>query len=120
MKGFILSCKSAPRNIQKARLRPARTAISCTLGHIILALYAEEFWSLLNAEDIQQLADNAMLIRLDPYLEILSAGLGMPHPVRVPGQLELFLIRLVSSRRAQTATVHDSGEAGAMQPRKSA
>ena len=81
----------------------------------LLALHGEECWSLLDAEDIPELAEDVLLIRLDPHLEVLATRFPMPHPFSAPGQLDLYPIQSVSGRRAQTTPARHTSDATARQ-----
>ena len=40
--------------------------------------------------------DDAMFIRLDPHLEVISAGFALPHPRATPGQFDLFPVHIAA------------------------
>lgn len=61
-----------------------------------VAIYDVSRWALLSAADESSRDVDAIVVRLDPHLTILSEGFALPHP-RSPGQLELFPARSVSS-----------------------
>ncbi len=50
-------------------------------------------WSLVDDADGPPLAEDVVVIHLQPHLEALSAGFSLPHPSRSSGQLELFVAR---------------------------
>ncbi len=54
-----------------------------------LAIHADLHWVWLNDIDTATLAD-ALVIRLDPHLEILSQGFALPRASDSSGQLDLF------------------------------
>ncbi len=63
----------------------------------LLAIRADRSWTLLNEFDPGQLSDDAILIRLNPHLEVLSQGFALPRSLTVPGQLDLFPAQAVAS-----------------------
>ena len=69
----------------------------------VLILHGTERWSLHDQDEQPELADDVLLIRLDPHLEVLAAGFAMPRPLHVLGQLELFPIRALSDGPVRTA-----------------
>ena len=60
-----------------------------------LALYAPDRWALLESREQSDIADDVLLIRLTPHLEIITVGFAIAHPYRAPGQLELFPVEQV-------------------------
>lgn len=62
-----------------------------------LILRGDKNWSLVEDADGLPLAEDAVVIRLQPHLEALSAGFSLPHPARLSGQLELFPARSVDA-----------------------
>ena len=50
--------------------------------------------------------EDAMFIRLDPHLEVISGGFALPHPRSTPGQLDLFPVQIAAK------TMPDSDPAG--------
>ncbi len=67
-----------------------------------LAVYGARAWELLDGSDPVPRANDVILLRLDPHLQVLSVGLALPHPV-TPGQLELFPARGVPLLGAVTS-----------------
>ncbi len=78
-----------------------------------LALNGGEHWSLLDAEDNLEPAEDALLIRLDPHLKILASGFALPHPSSVPGQLDLFPARPVSQSQSAMTAIRSTAVASA-------
>jgi hypothetical protein len=62
-----------------------------------LVLRGDSAWSIVEEADGLPLSDDAVVIRLEPHLEILSSGFSLPHPAKSPGQLELFPARLIDA-----------------------
>lgn len=62
-----------------------------------LAISAGGAWALVDQADAVR-PDDAILIRLDPHLDIISAGFMLPDPRAVPGQFDLFPV-LIATRR---------------------
>lgn len=73
----------------------------------ILVLYGEERWGLLDLNDSLELTDDALMIRLDPHLEILAIEFKMPHSLRLPGQLDLFPTQPILDSKTQTTTIRN-------------
>ncbi|KFL28383.1 hypothetical protein [Brucella intermedia] len=67
-----------------------------------LILRGDNNWSLVEDADGLPLAEDAVVIRLQPHLEALSAGFSLPHPAKSAGQLELFPARSVDARTNAT------------------
>jgi hypothetical protein len=65
-----------------------------------LALHGGERWTLIDSADSAGLTDDAVLIRLDPHLQVLAAGFALPQPSRFPGQLDLFPLQPVPNPQA--------------------
>jgi hypothetical protein len=57
-----------------------------------IAIYSPHKWALLDRENPTPPADDVILLRLDPHLQVLSVEFALPQPT-VPGQLELFPAR---------------------------
>jgi hypothetical protein len=79
-----------------------------------LALNGGERWSLLNAEDRFESAEDVLLIRLDPHLKILASGFELPHSSGAPGQLDLFPARAVSQPRTPATAFRSPAVSSAM------
>lgn len=47
-------------------------------------------WSLADANAAETSRDDAIILHLDPHLEVLAAGFALPRPAEVTGQLDLF------------------------------
>lgn len=60
-----------------------------------LVLLGDQGWSLVEDADGLPLADDAVVIRLEPHLEALAAGFSFPGPTKASGQLELFPARSI-------------------------
>lgn len=69
-----------------------------------LILRGDSNWSLAEDADGPPLAEDAVVIRLQPHLEALSAGFSLPHPTKSSGQLELFPARSIDAPIAAKAT----------------
>lgn len=54
-----------------------------------LALHGGEAWSLLDSADLPDAADDFIVLRLDPHLQVLSASFSLPRPISSP-QFQLF------------------------------
>ena len=61
-----------------------------------LVLMGHGAWSIADEAGELFLAEDAVVIRLDPHLEVLSSGFSLPVPQKAPGQLELFPARPIS------------------------
>lgn len=81
----------------------------------VLALHDEHSWSLFDTDDQLGDAQDALLIRLDPHLEVLAVGFALPNPSRILGQLDLFPTQPVPSRRGRETGSPDDGMPMAMQ-----
>lgn len=83
-----------------------------------LALQGREEWILLDEKDGNPLGRDAIVLRLNPHLEVLSEGFALPLPSTSTGQLDLFPARAVSSKPAPTPirTARNAGD----RPRRSA
>ena len=79
-----------------------------------LALYGGEHWSLINAEERSDAAEDALLIRLDPHLGILAAGFELPHPSGASRQLDLFPALAVSASHIPAAAIRSPTASSAM------
>ena len=77
----------------------------------ILALYGEERWRLLDSDDNLDITDDALMIRLDPHLEIIAIGFKMLHSLHLPGQLDLFPTQSVSGSKARTTAIRNTAGA---------
>jgi hypothetical protein len=62
-----------------------------------LILGGDTGWSLVEDADGPPLAEDAVIIRLQPHLEALSAGFSLPRPTQSSGQLELFPARSIDT-----------------------
>lgn len=60
-----------------------------------LVLRGHGEWSIADEADGLPLDEDAVVIRLDPHLEVLSSGFSLPLPLKSPGQFELFPARSV-------------------------
>lgn len=60
-----------------------------------LAIHADHRWVWLDDAETRTLAD-ALVIRLDPHLEILSQGFALPRASASSGQLDLFPVQAVT------------------------
>jgi hypothetical protein len=70
-----------------------------------LALYGGEQWALLDDQsESEEAAKDAIVLRLDPHLEVLSAGFALPNASPSAGQLELFPVRVVASGGSKGAS----------------
>ena len=78
-----------------------------------LVLRGDSVWSIVEADGLP-LAEDAVIIRLEPHLEVLSSGFSLPHPAKSPGQLELFPARSIDAP-AKSKAVN-----AAAQPRETA
>ena len=62
-----------------------------------LILLGNDDWSLAEDAEVSPLVEDAVIIRLQPHLEALSAGFSLPGPSQSSGQLELFPARSVDT-----------------------
>lgn len=60
-----------------------------------IAIYGTEHWDLLEGDNAGQVDADAIIIQLNPHLEMLAAEFAMPGPPP-SGQLELFPVRLIA------------------------
>jgi hypothetical protein len=73
-----------------------------------LAIHADRRWIWLDDAETRTLAD-ALVIRLDPHLEVLSQGFALPRPPAASGQLDLFpaqAVAIVPSVRQERRALH--------------
>jgi len=75
-----------------------------------LAIYGRRRWRLLETDERVK-AEDAIVLNLDPHLEVLSVGFALPHPATFPGQLQLFPAQAVPVRPtiATNQTDRDGG-----------
>ena len=87
-----------------------------------LILRGDNDWSLLEGVDGPPLAEDAVIIRLQPHLEALSAGFSLPGPGQASGQLELFPARSIdmSSTAVVAVTSSDLDQTASVPRRRSA
>jgi hypothetical protein len=87
-----------------------------------LILRGDIGWSLVEDPDGPSLAEDAVIIRLQPHLEALSAGFSLPRPTQSPGQLELFPARSIDTppTAVVAATSSKPREAASVTRRRSA
>lgn len=91
-----------------AALREALGATSfLKLWSASIAIYDCETWELIDANVAGQMPADAIIVQLDPHLEVLAAEFAMPGPPQT-GQLELFPARLVS---VEPVAIVDEGAA---------
>lgn len=65
-----------------------------------LVLRGEDDWSIADEAEGLPLDEDAVVIRLDPHLEVLASGFSLPGPPEAQGQFELFPARPVASAQA--------------------
>jgi hypothetical protein len=58
-----------------------------------LAVYGNDQWSLIDLTQPQQLADEMILVRLNPHLQALAASYVFPTTFATPRQIELFPVQ---------------------------
>lgn len=56
----------------------------------VLALRGAADWTLIREAGDEPLDADAIMLRLNPHLEVLAAGFELPNPRRAAGQLDLF------------------------------
>lgn len=56
----------------------------------VLTLQGPRDWTLLNEGGKDPLQADAIILRLNPHLEVLAAGFSLPNPHRAAGQIDLF------------------------------
>lgn len=56
----------------------------------VLALRGSADWTLVNEVGEEPLDADAIMLRLNPHLEVLASGFALPDPRRAAGQLDLF------------------------------
>lgn len=81
-----------------------------------LILRGDNNWSLVEDADGPPLAEDAVVIRLQPHLEALSAGFSLPHPTKSSWQLELFPARSIDAPKNAKATAASTKPRLAMAP----
>jgi hypothetical protein len=75
--------------------RELRTKSFVALWGQNVALLGGDRWTFLEDAAGHLLADDALLLRLNPHLNVLSAGFALPSPATVPGQFDLFPLQAV-------------------------
>lgn len=60
-----------------------------------LVIMAHDSWSIVDDCHGLATAEDALVIRLNPHLEVLSSGFALPLPQNAPGQFELFPARSI-------------------------
>lgn len=60
-----------------------------------IAFYGNDRWELLGVGEMPASGQDALVLSLDPHLELLCEGFALPSPQRREGQLELFPVRAV-------------------------
>jgi hypothetical protein len=61
-----------------------------------LALFGDERWEFVGADESGEIEGDAMVLRLDPHLIVLSEGFALPAPAALAGQLQLFPVHDVN------------------------
>lgn len=74
-----------------------------------LVLYPDRHWAWLDSAEARPVAD-ALIIRLEPHLDVLSRGFALPGPSAVSVQRDLFPAQAVASGRRQSASLHPSAQ----------
>jgi hypothetical protein len=64
-----------------------------------LAIHADHRWAWLDDAETLPLAD-ALVIRLNPHLDILSQGFALPRPSAASGQLDLFPAQAIATAQS--------------------
>ncbi|WP_321186089.1 MULTISPECIES: hypothetical protein [Rhodobacterales] len=82
-----------------------------------VALHGDDEWTFVEA-GVEQLRQDAIVIRLNPHLLVLSEGFALPKPVGMVGQLDLFPVSTVGHEVCEPA--HHSRGVGAERRRRSA
>lgn len=71
-----------------------------------LAIHGRHRWRLLERDE-RVTVEDAIVLSLDPHLEVLSVGFALPQPSAVPGQLQLFPAQAVPVRLTiETSQTH--------------
>lgn len=66
----------------------------------VLALRGASDWILMKEGSEETLRADAIIVRLNPHLEVLAVGFALPHPRRAESQLDLFPAMTVSGETA--------------------
>jgi DNA-binding transcriptional MerR regulator len=82
-----------------------------------LAIHTDHSWVWLDDADAPLLAD-ALVIRLDQHLDILSQGFALPRPSAASGQLDFFPAQAIAP--AQSSSQHPAASRPLMRRRRSA
>lgn len=69
----------------------------------VLALRSTADWALISETAEEPLDADAIMLRLNPHLEILAAGFALPDPRRAAGQLDLFPATSIDGVKAHYA-----------------
>lgn len=72
----------------------------------VLAVHGVDDWSMIDGNAVELLSGDAVVIRLNPHLMILSEGFALPKPARANGQLDLFPALPVDEPRAPAHVLH--------------
>lgn len=96
----------AHKGLFDALRRDLRTKSFIALWGQSVALVGGNRWTLLDDADAQPPADDVLLLRLKPHLEVLSAGFALPGPAAAFGQFDLFPLRAVSGQTAKKSLRH--------------
>jgi hypothetical protein len=78
------------------------TSFIALRGHRI-ALYGDDRWELLGIGEMPASGEDAIILSLDPHLDVLREGFALSSPVSREGQLELFPVRAVRDSAAAPA-----------------
>jgi hypothetical protein len=82
-----------------------------------VALHGDDDWAFVEAGG-EQLRQDAIIIRLNPHLFVLSESFALPKPVGMDGQLDLFPVSTVGHEVCEPA--HHPRNVGAERRRRSA
>jgi hypothetical protein len=97
--GFHLELQAYRQVLSSLRGQLRNTSFVALWGKS-LAIHADHRWAWLDGVPVLPLAD-ALVIRLDPHLDILSQGFALPRPSAAPGQLDLFPAQAIATAQSR-------------------
>lgn len=80
----------AHRNLFAGLRRELKSRSFIAMWGQALVLRGANKWSLADVNAAENSRDDAIILHLDPHLEVLAAGFALPRPAEVTGQLDLF------------------------------
>jgi hypothetical protein len=85
----------------------------------VLAFRGTADWTLIKEAGEEPLDADAIMLRLNPHLEVLAAGFSLPDPRRAAGQLDLFPATPLDAVKVQQSQ-HPTGASAVGRRRRSA